>query len=274
VTTAADDQVTQWQGRVTRMSPDAVRRYAFGRTALGRRGYVESDVERFRARVADELARADAEKAELREELGRLRNYFRDQRIDAGGAGLNGSRGPSGRPRDGRDGTALNVQAVNLLSQAQQAADQHIAAAEDYARNLVRDGRRQYEDILVRAHQEAEEAAELAAREYQAVTALGDRIDGHEELAAKLAYMRTFAEVTQVQMRSILDALRQELDRLADVNASLPIAPGPAAAGVGGPLTGSPAAGSPAAGSPAAGSPAAGLPLGTSVPAVTSARRS
>jgi hypothetical protein len=46
--------------------------------------------------------------------------------------------------------------------------------------------------------------------------------------------MRTFAQVTQVQLRSILDALRQELDQLTD----LPNAPDtPAVAAVSGPAS-------------------------------------
>lgn len=231
MTASAEGQVSHgWQGRTARMSPEAVRRYDFGRTTLGRRGYVEAEVERFRNRVADELARAEAEKAELREEIYRLRNYFRDRGIDGAPPGRHGGEKGLGEVAPGGAPSAdlIDVQAVNLLSRAQQAADQHIAAAEDYARMLVRDARVQYEDILVRAQEEAEAAAGRAADDYKAVTALGERVQAHEELAAKLAYMRTFAEVTQVQMRSILDALRLELDRLADLNGSLPVAgPGP-----------------------------------------------
>jgi hypothetical protein len=81
------------------------------------------------------------------------------------------------------------------------------------------------------------------------LTALGDRQEGHAEMAAKVAYLRTFAEVTQVQMRSILEALRQELDRLAEVNGGLPT-----------PHTGAPA--HPGARAPA-GSPATGWFTGT-----------
>ncbi len=222
MTTAPDAKPAErrWTPAV-RLTPEAVRRFELGRTALGRRGFVESDVERFRARVADELGRCDAERAELREEIERLRNYFRRNGFDpSGGAG--------GRPaatNGTHPGEGLSVQAVNLLSQAQQAADQHIAAAEDYARKLVGDARRQYEEILVQAHDLAESAAAQAAERYREATALGDRVVGHEELTAKLAYLRTFAEVTQVQMRSILDALRQELDRLAVLNSD-PSGPG------------------------------------------------
>ena len=122
-----------WPSRRARLSPDAVRRYAFERTPLGRRGYVESDVERFRSKVADEIARGDAEKADLREEIERLRNYYRDQGVEADAVAR---RGRDGR-RGGVPGTGpLDIQAVHLLSQAQQAADQHIAAAESYARTL------------------------------------------------------------------------------------------------------------------------------------------
>jgi hypothetical protein len=45
-------------------------------------------------------------------------------------------------------------------------------------------------------------------------------------LQSRLAYMRTFAQVTHVQLRSILDALRQELDQFTE----LPSGPGTAGA--------------------------------------------
>lgn len=190
--------------RASRLTPETVRRWQFTRTPLGRRGYLEADVDRFRLLVTEEIARADAEKAELRAELDRLRNYFRDHRIDPSARAANGSSGTSPEP-------AVNVQAVNVMSMAQQAADQHIAQAEHYARELVGDARRQYEQIVVTAHQQAQEAAREAARAAEASAAAGP-LDA--ELQARITYLRTFADVTQVQVASILQALGRELDRL------------------------------------------------------------
>ena len=103
------------------------------------------------------------------------------------------------------------VQAVNVMSQAQQAADQHIAQAEDYARRLVANARLQYEEILHRAHDQAQAAAAEAGRvaEEQQQRAPHEDPAEMQYLQSRLAYMRTFAQVTQVQLRSILDALRR-----------------------------------------------------------------
>jgi cell division septum initiation protein DivIVA len=211
-----------------RLSPDSVRRFEFGRTPIGRRGYNETDVEHFRVRVVHEVVQSTAERAALRQELQRqreevqrLRDYFRHNRVDVDGTG--------GQPAQQQPATQVNVniatvQAVNVMSQAQQAADQHIAQAEDYARRLVANARLQYEEILHRAHDQAQAAATEAGRvaEEQQQYAPHEDPGEMQYLQSRLAYMRTFAQVTQVQLRSILDALRQELDQLTE----LPAGPG------------------------------------------------
>jgi cell division initiation protein len=214
--------------RSLRLTPEAVRRTSFERTGIGRRGYVESDVERFLVRVADAIAWSDAEKADLRAEIDRLRNYFRDQ------AATGNASAPPTTPGE------PSVQAVNALSLAQQAADQHIAQAEAYARNLLGTAREQYEAILHDAHDQAQAAATAAAEAYLAADQAHSQVSQQADLEAKVAYLRTFAEVTQVQMRSILEALRSELDRLTHYDVRTTAAPEPVEpAGLFGPPTGS-----------------------------------
>jgi cell division initiation protein len=226
-----DAEVGAGGALVQRLTPDAVRRLAFPRSPIGRRGYSEADVERFRSRVVHEIGQANADKAAMRQELQRqrneiqrLRDYFRRNRVDVDAPARHTAPPPS---------TQINVniasvQAVNVMSQAQQAADQHIAQAEDYARRLVANARLQYEDILRRAHEQAQEAATEAGRLFEAngqglqarESAGHDSAEQTSEmqyLQSRLAYMRTFAQVTQVQLRSILDALRQELDQLTEL---------------------------------------------------------
>jgi DivIVA domain-containing protein len=243
----ADAEVGVGGALAPRFTPDGVRRLEFPRTPIGRRGYNEADVEHFRARVVHEIGQSNAEKAALRQELQRqrdevqrLRDYFRRNRVDVDAPGAHG--GPV--PHTQVNVNIATVQAVNVMSQAQQAADQHIAQAEDYARRLVANARIQYEEILRRAHEQAQEAAAEAsrlfeAREQHATDAdraldraddrgddrARDRADDRADeragemqyLQSRLAYMRTFAQVTQVQLRSILDALRQELDQLTEL---------------------------------------------------------
>jgi len=52
-----------------RLSPETVRRFEFGRSPIGRRGYNEADVEHFRGRVVHEVVQSTAERAALRQEL-------------------------------------------------------------------------------------------------------------------------------------------------------------------------------------------------------------
>jgi cell division septum initiation protein DivIVA len=217
-----------------RLSPDAVRRFEFGRTPIGRRGYNEADVEHFRVRVVHEIVQSTAERAALRQELQRqreevqrLRDYFRRNRVDVDAAAGQPAQ-PAQQPTTQVNVNIATVQAVNVMSQAQQAADQHIAQAEDYARRLVANARLQYEEILHRAHDQAQAAAAEAGRIAEVEQHAPNEDPAEMQyLQSRLAYMRTFAQVTQVQLRSILDALRTELDQLTE----LPAAPGtPAAA--------------------------------------------
>jgi len=219
-----------------RLSPETVRRFEFGRSPIGRRGYNEADVEHFRGRVVHEVVKSTAERAALRQELQRqreevqrLRDYFRRNRVDVDAVGGQAGQAAQQQPATQVNVNIATVQAVNVMSQAQQAADQHIAQAEDYARRLVANARLQYEEILHRAHDQAQAAAAEAGR-------VAEEQQAHEDpgemqyLQSRLAYMRTFAQVTQVQLRSILDALRQELDQLTELPAgpSTPAGSGPA----------------------------------------------
>ena len=218
-----------------RLSPGSVRRFEFGRSPIGRRGYNEADVEHFRVRVVHEVVQSTAERAALRQELQRqreevqrLRDYFRRNRVDVDAVGGQAAPAAQQQPATQVNVNIATVQAVNVMSQAQQAADQHIAQAEDYARRLVANARLQYEEILHRAHDQAQAAAAEAGRvaEEQQQHAPHEDPTEMQYLQSRLAYMRTFAQVTQVQLRSILDALRTELDQLTE----LPAAPGVSAA--------------------------------------------
>jgi DivIVA domain-containing protein len=208
------------------LSPDRVRNWEFSRTPLGRRGYNADEVRLFLGRLAEELAAADAEKAGLRAEVRRLRNYYRERRVDvdgsgavgggvagaAGGAGA-GSGGSSGP--GGYDDSGPTLAAINLMSQAQQAADAQVAQAEEYSRRLVQQARDQYEEILRQAAEQATEAAERASAAYMANP--GAEGPEREALERRIAWLRTFAEVTQVQLRSVLEALTREVDKLGDL---------------------------------------------------------
>lgn len=185
-----------------RLTPDKVRTTTFSRPPFGRRGFHEDEVRMFLARVAEDIQAADAERASLRAEIARLVNYYRDH-----GENLD----ENGHPEP-------TVDAVNLMSQAQQAADSQVAQAEEYARRLVEGARRQYAELLQHAQEQAKQAAEDAAKASQDLSNVSNDHGERRALEQRVAYLRTFAEVTEVQLRSVLEALTREVDKLGDVH--------------------------------------------------------
>ncbi len=219
----------------TPLTPERVRTVEFPRAPFGRRGYNEEEVQRFLTRLAEDISSSDTEKARLRAEIDRLRNYYRNIGINVDDR--------STRP-------APSAQAIATMTRAQQAADAQIARAEEYARQLVVEARRRYEEVLHYAQRQAAQAAEQAAAAYR------DRGPGtgdEEQLARRIAWLRTFAEVTQIQLKSTLEALAREVDKLGKLPVEDPAGPlapniGPAASSLGGPASSvGAAAGAPAA---------------------------
>ncbi|HEV8648906.1 MAG TPA: DivIVA domain-containing protein [Actinomycetes bacterium] len=202
--TSASDGYAHGRGQewTKRLTPSAVRSTTFGKAPLTRRGYSEDEVDRFMARVAEDISAADADRAALRAEIDRLRRWYRDRGIDVDDQSVVGAPRP-------------NVQAVNLMSQAQQAADNHIAQAEEYARRLVGQARQRYEEILREAQQQAAQAAERAAEVYRASP--DAYREEEEQLERRIAYLRTFAQVTQVQLQSAFEALHREVGKLGNL---------------------------------------------------------
>ena len=173
------------------MSPASVRNATFG---TRRRGYDPDEVYEFLHRVAREIESGDTDRAALRAEVNRLESELAELRTAA----------PPPEPDERME---ISAHAVNLLSQAQQAADNAVAEAERYARDMVLAARNQYQEIL----QRAQEAATETASELRALPG-GYGVPVHE-----VEYVRTFAHIAQVQLRSVLDALGKEVDRLGRV---------------------------------------------------------
>jgi len=184
----------------TPLTPEKLRTAEFGRAPFGRRGYNEEEVRRFLGRVAEDIRQTDGEVARLRAEIDRLRNYYREV-----GANVDAR---SGRPTP-------SVQAVAVMSRAQQAADAQVAQADEYARQLVLAARRRYEEILYEAQRQAANAADEAAAAYRV---RGQATGGDwEDLERRVTWLRTFAQVTQIQLKSALEALAREVDKLGDL---------------------------------------------------------
>jgi DivIVA domain-containing protein len=208
-----------------RLTPDAVQAVSFPSARLGRRGLDEEHVRAFCGQVERELVRLFNERTSLTDEVQRLRRRV---------LGLSGDDGDVGYKQDD-----AHVQAVRILSKAQQTADRYVADAQEYSRQLAQDARRRRDEILADAkkhaammledsHGEASRAAEEALAA-PVTLPVGDR----RELEAELAYLRTFSDVYRTHLHAYLDALvrnveeweRAEKTSLAAARASMPPLP-------------------------------------------------
>ncbi|MGY1710600.1 DivIVA domain-containing protein [Geodermatophilus sp. SYSU D00758] len=185
------------QGGERRLSPGDVRGVQLPRAPLLRPGYSDVEVDRLLDRVADELARLHADKAELRDQLRALRDQ------------VDGAVPPE----------APSDQAVRILATAQQTADSYVAEAEDFSRQITADARAQYEEQIRRAKENAGAIIEAAQEAAVRMTAgerpaeVGGPQRSAQELAEQVAYLKAFAQACRTQLRAYLEAL------LADVEA-------------------------------------------------------
>lgn len=193
-----------------RLTPDRVRSMSFPRTPLGRRGLSEEHVAMFQQRVADELAARDATEASLRAKAAHYKNTLVQWQREHSGDRLEDPGGhlPAVRP---------SIEAVNILSQAQQEADAYVAQTQEYCRQLAATARDHADEILAEARSRAEAAAEEAVHGYRARA--GDTYAAElEELERRLVWARTFVtslETVEVQLRTAREALAHEFERLA-----------------------------------------------------------
>lgn len=187
-----------------RLTPDAVQAVTFPSARLGRRGLDEDHVRAFCGQVERELVRLFNERTALADEVQRLRRRV---------LGLSGDDAEAGYRQDD-----AHVQAVRILSKAQQTADNYVADAQEYSRQLAQDARRRRDEILTEArkhaavmleeaHSEASSAAEAAL-----VAPAAQPESDRRELEAELAYLRTFSDVYRTHLHAYLDALLRNVE--------------------------------------------------------------
>jgi DivIVA domain-containing protein len=175
------------------LSPSAIRGARFTRTTIGRRGYDMEEVNRFLYRVAEQVAAGDAEKANLRAEVERLRDWIRNRMQD-------------GEEPAAPSAAGVNAQMIALMSQAQQQADAYVAQAEAYSRRLTVEARQKADELLYEAqsmangsHGGSSDPSDLAAR--------------LAEVQRRADWLRAFCQATQLQLQAASDAFFQEVDR-------------------------------------------------------------
>ena len=239
--------MTVFSGADGRLTPDGIRSYAFPTTRFGRRGLDEAHVWEFCRLAEQEIVRLVNERTSLADEVQRLRRRV-----------LAGSEADSRVRLDD-----AHIQAVGILSRAQQAADRYVADAQEYSRQLTDDARRLRGEILAEARTRAEQVLEQAhgaaslAAEASLDASVAHQSSDRGKLEAELAYLRTFSDVYRSHLHSYLDKLlrnveewdRAEKETLDAIHADMADPPGVPAVP---PLPPRPRVPPPAAGRPAA----------------------
>jgi DivIVA domain-containing protein len=172
------------------LSPADLQNVRFTRASMLRPGYVDTEVDRVLSRVAEELGRLYAEKAALRDQVRSLQ------------AQVDGVVIPE----------APSEQAVRILSSAQQTADNYVAEAEEFSRQVTSEARATYEEEVRQARenagaiiQAAQEAAAKISGGAPGMTDTGQRTV--EEMEEQVAYLKAFGQATRTQLRSYLESL-------------------------------------------------------------------
>jgi cell division initiation protein len=173
-------------------SPQEIRNVHFSQRL---RGYDESEVHAFCEAVANQMQRQHDEQSRLRAEIARLKDLVENEDV--------------------------KERAVALFSQAQTVADQLIEEAVEHAKDLMLAARAQQREILGQAGEAA-----------KSVTATPRASGGPVvEPGTELAFVQTYVQVAAVQLRSVLDALSEQVDKLSQFPdaSTLTIAPQDAA---------------------------------------------
>ena len=173
---------------------DDLRAVHFTPASMLHPGYTDREVDAFVARAADELARLTDENAQLRDHLQHLQ-----QQVEAA------SNRPS--PSD---------QAVGILATAQLTADQYVAEAEDFSRQMTSEARTQYEELVTEARERAGAIVQAAAEARAAIAAAGGTGSGEgpgtQALQEQTAYLQAFGQAVRTQLRSYLEALLADVE--------------------------------------------------------------
>ncbi|WP_324277926.1 DivIVA domain-containing protein [Blastococcus brunescens] len=178
------------------ITPADLHNVRFTRASMLHPGYADTEVDRLVHRLAEELGRHIAEKAELRDRLRALQAQV-DETV------------PPVPPSD---------QAVRILASAQQTADNYVAEAEEFSRQMTSEARAEYEERVREARENAGaiiQAAQEAAAKMTGPGPMGADAPGRSvaELEEQVAYLKAFGQACRVQLRSYLEALLSDVEK-------------------------------------------------------------
>jgi DivIVA domain-containing protein len=176
-------------------TPFDLQNVRFSRAPMLHPGYVDTEVDRVMSRVAEELGRLYAEKAALRDQVRSLQ-----AQVD----GVVVPEPPS-------------EQAVRILSVAQQTADNYVAEAEEFSRQVTGEARSEYDELVRRARENAgailQAAQEAAANMGSPAAEAPDSTQRTvAELEEQAAYLKAFGQACRVQLRAYLEALLSDVE--------------------------------------------------------------
>ncbi|MFI7586650.1 hypothetical protein ACIB24_06195 [Spongisporangium articulatum] len=115
------------------------------------------------------------------------------------------------------------IMAEQALSRAWQEAARSRSRAEAAARDAVDGIRRRYQEIVVRAHQRAEAAAEHSLHELETEAEhASDPEHARAQLQLRATYLATSAQISRTAMRAALALAEREFARLLDGEPTLP----------------------------------------------------
>jgi DivIVA domain-containing protein len=173
---------------------DDLRAVSFTQASMLHPGYTDREVDQFVARAADELARLSEENEQLRRRVAELQAELETA---------------AARP-------TVSDQAVGILATAQLTADEYVAEAEDFSRQMTSEARAQYEEQLSEARERAGAIIQAAteARAAIAGSASARGADGPDTAALQeqIAYLKAFGQATRVQLRAYLEALLRDVE--------------------------------------------------------------
>jgi hypothetical protein len=219
--TSAELEVSELRGEVDRLNGfireqwDVPRESVPAVTATGGSAVTQALEVMARAqRVADQRM-ADADQAETQ---AHYRATAAEQRVHEAQQQIAAAK-EQARQLLGR----ADTEAASRRRRADAEARQQLLAAEQRAGGAVAAAREQYEQILIRAHGRAEQAAETATRELMECRHEEPALRAELQLRAR--YLRALAQVSGTTLRATLDTTRQDFDRLdgdVDPEADLP----------------------------------------------------
>jgi cell division septum initiation protein DivIVA len=170
------------------------------------RGFDEVEVREFQTGVADHIRRLRQHEAALRAQVEELK-HSTDQQESRHQQSESALRAEIGRLTGIVENGETKERAVQLLNQAQTLADQLVSEAVQQTRDMMLATRAQIRELRLRSDGHATSISAPTAEPTGQATA-GD---------ADATYVQTYAGIAAIQLRAVVDALSDQIDKLGEL---------------------------------------------------------